>query len=113
MASEVKPEFKKIEGIEELKDLIGKVIQIHNPLYELKHDQYAVGVLERVEESKRTIDGEEKTDIVVHLKHCLVRYGKPIGAGLYESAETKFKSREFRRVTKHEMGYIVMPAASD
>jgi len=80
MTSAVVEEFKPVESVEELKVLEGELIQIYNP----KFNEYVVGRLKKVEETKRTVKGMEKIDVVIYLKRGFRKTGMIIDMESYE-----------------------------
>lgn len=111
MNSEVEPKFKTVEKIEELKNLIGELIQIRYPRHP-KPDEFVMGHLGRVEESERTIDGEKIKEIVIYMKNGYRKVGMTVTFNEYRDAlrETGKIHPEvyIPRVKKRGIEYIVM-----
>jgi hypothetical protein len=109
MATEALDKFKKVESSEELAGLVGELIQLHNP----GPDDYFMGILKSVEESKRMVGDEEKTDIVIYLKDGLRKKGKIIDIDSYESNPNKHPTIYIPRVITKGIGYVLMHEPSE
>jgi len=113
MATAFVEEFKPVEGVEELRILEGELIQVHNP----KFDEYIVGRLKKVEETKRTVEGVEKRDVVIYLKDGFIRKGASIDIESYEEklGDPRFiKPKVYiPRVKERKIEYKRMVAPSD
>jgi len=100
-------EFKRIENVQELREIVGKLVQLYYP----KVDEYIIGYLKKVELSKRIIEG--KRDIVIHLKNGIRRKGIEYDANTYEMVKKNLPKRVYPkiyipRVRKREIRYKLM-----
>lgn len=103
MSAEVKDEFKRVENIEELSLIAGKLVQVYFP----KIGEYIMGYLKRPEEQKRIVSGIEISDITIYLADFVRRKGKSIDIGLYKRLP-KHPKAYIPRVLKRKIEYVVM-----
>jgi len=101
MTTAVVEEFKRVESVEELRILEGELVELHFPTT----DVYAVGRLEKPRMLKRVVKGEEKPDISIYLKDCVIRWRRAIPMGLYEKMSEKIPSRYIPRVMERGIKY--------
>jgi hypothetical protein len=109
MTSEIKGEFKRVENIGELNNLVGKLIQVYNPNF----DEYTMGYLKRVEESRRGVKGEETRDIVIYLKDGVRTVGGTIDIEKYKKETRIHPTVYIPRVLKREISFMLMSEPSD
>jgi len=109
MAAADKDQFKRIEGIEELKSLVGQLVQFYNP----EADGYAMGKVKKVYSSKRTVEAKEEIDMAIELKDGVQRPGKPYTIEKYEEIRERRSAVHIGRVMKRGMRYMVMSEPSE